>query len=91
MDEVLKYSGSEDLTEATTKELKDFLGVLRKCFQEILPGHYKFDKYRSAVQHVELLIHQRKAWYEKPLGIIVLTLSVCVSGGVIIHLITNHL
>ncbi len=83
LDEVLKYSRSPDISTATKKELELFLIVLRRHFNEILPGNIRYQCYQGAVQHIEALIASKKPekdWYEKPFGIMGITLFVTIIG-----------
>lgn len=87
LDEVLNYSNSPEIASATTEELEEYLFVLRSHFNEIAIGNYRYSPCQRAVQHIEFLLSSKKAvkqWYEKPIGLIGITLFVTIVGGLFV-------
>lgn len=93
LEDVLEYSRSPDISTASKIELELFLIVLRRHFNEILPGHNRYQSYQGAVQHIESLIalkQSEKPWYEKLIGKIVVGLFIAVVGGFLLIIISKY-
>lgn len=92
MDEVFEYSKSNDISEASKKELQHFLSVLKRHFSTIETGNCRYQSYQGAVQYIESLIvskSPRKSWYEKPIGLIGIGLFITIIGGLFVAKFSN--
>ncbi|MBZ0335301.1 hypothetical protein [Marinobacter sp. AL4B] len=89
-DELIALTKGSYLSDASLKNLCGLVLVLRKYLQESKPGTFIREDLRLAVENTEATIQLRrseKTWFEKPIGLIGISLFVTILGGLyVLHL-----